>query len=320
MLSRTRRQRRDSTRKSFCFFFQKEAFLLLMIDHISPPMSDIEVFDARAVRAHRRRAAGLLHKVAPVLDDLAARLLDRLDDTTHRFTQALDIGGRGSVAPALRARGMHVVCLDPAAALAGRGGGAAVVGDAEFLPFAPGSFDLVVASCGLHWINDLPGALIQIRQALRPDGLFLASMPVLGTLDSLRAALTENEAALSGGASPRISPFPDLRDCASLLQRAGFALPVADVEDIELLYADPLALLHDLRAGGETNAVRLRDRRTPPRALFAASLGALPVRDGRVSARLRLAFLTGWAPAASQPKPLPRGSAQVSLASVLGRK
>jgi SAM-dependent methyltransferase len=280
-------------------------------------MSDIEVFDASAVRAHRQRAAALLPDVAPVLDDLAARLLDRLDDTTHRFTQALDIGGRGSVAHMLHARSMHVVSLDLAPGLARLNGAAAVAGDAEFLPFAPGSFDLVVASCSLHWINDLPGALIQIRQALRPDGLFLASLPVLGTLDTLRTALTEAEAALTGGASPRISPFPDLRDCASLLQRAGFALPVADVEDIELLYADPLRLLRDLRAAGETNAVRLREKRVPPRALFGAALAALPLVNGRMSARLRLACLTGWAPAATQPKPLPRGSAQISLIDAL---
>jgi SAM-dependent methyltransferase len=254
--------------------------------------------------------------VEDVLRDVADRLLDRLDDTTHRFTQALDVGGRGSVAASLRARGMHVVSLDPSPAMARLAGGAPVAGEPECLPFAPGSFDLVVASCGLHWVNDLPGALVQLRQALRPDGLLLASMPVLGTLDSLRTVLTEAELALTGGASPRISPFPDLRDCASLLQRAGFALPVADVEEIELLYAAPLLLLHDLRAAGETNAVRLRDTRIPPRALFAAALASLPVSDGRTPVRLRLAVLTGWSPSATQPKPARRGSAEVSLTEV----
>jgi SAM-dependent methyltransferase len=281
-------------------------------------VSDMLVFDARAVRLHRHRAARNIGAVSPVLDDIAERLLDRLDDTTHRFTQALDVGGRGSIAPALRARGMHVTSLDPAASLAAQAGGTPVSGDAEDLPFASGSFDLVIASCSLHWINDLPGALIQLRRALRPDGLFLASMPVLGTLDALRGALTAAEADLTGGASPRISPFPDLRDCAALLQRAGFALPVADAEDIDLLYTDPIALLRDLRAAGETNAVRLRARRPPPRALFAAALASLPVNaDGHVRARLRLAFLTGWAPSANQPQPLRRGSATVRLADAL---
>jgi SAM-dependent methyltransferase len=212
---------------------------------------------------------------------------------------------------------MHVVSLDPAPAMAARAGGVPVCGDPEFLPFAPGSFDLIVASCGLHWANDLPGALIQLRMALRPDGFFLASLPILGTLDSLRTALTETEAALTGGAAPRISPFPELRDCAALLQRAGFALPVADSDDIELLYADPLALLQDLRAAGETNAVRLRHRRPPPRDLFPAALAALPAQDSRISARLRLAFLTAWSPAPTQPQPARRGSGQVSLSDVL---
>ena len=286
---------------------------------MSPDMDPIQVFDAGAVRQHRARAARLVPAVRDVLDDLAGRLLDRLNDTTFRFAHALEIGGRGSVAGALRARGMHVVSLEPAAAMARLAIGAAVCGDAEALPFAPGSFDLVVSSCALHWVNDLPGALIQLRMALRPDGLFLASIPVLGTLDGLRSALTEAEAALSGGASPRISPFPDLRDCAALLQRAGFALPVADAEDITLAYADAAALLQDLRAAGETNAVLLRDKRIPPKALFAAALAALPELDGRVVARLRLAFLTGWAPAPTQPKPLQPGTGQMSLAAALGQ-
>ena len=179
------------------------------------------------------------------------------------------------------------------AALNGR---RAVAVDEEWLPFAEKKFDLVVASLALHWANDLPGCLIQLRRTLRPDGLFLASLPVLGTLDSLRTALTEAEAALLGGASPRISPFPTLRDCAGLLQRAGFVLPVADVETIALAYADRLALLYDLRAAGETNAVGSRDRRVPPRALFPAALAALPEREGRISVALKLAILTGWAP------------------------
>ncbi|MEJ0047218.1 MAG: methyltransferase domain-containing protein [Rhodospirillales bacterium] len=280
-------------------------------------MDEMEVFDRNAVRLHRTRAAAQIGNVADLLADLASRLLDRLDDTTHRFNRALDLGGRGSIAPALRARGMHVTSLDPSARLAGKAGGTPLAADPEFLPFAPGSFDLVIASLSLHWTNDLPGALIQLRQSLRPDGLFLASIPILGTLDSLRTALTETEAALTGGASPRISPFPDLRDCAALLQRAGFALPVADAEEINLLYADPMTLLRDLRAAGETNAVRLRDRRLPPRALFPATLAALPTHDGRTKIRLRLAYLTGWAPAPTQPRPLVRGSAQISLADAL---
>jgi SAM-dependent methyltransferase len=201
--------------------------------------------------------------------------------------------------------------------MAAGNGGPAVAADEEWLPFAPASFDLVVASLALHWVNDLPGALIQLRQALRPDGLLLASLPALGTLAELRRALTEAEAALTGGAAPRVSPFPELRDCAGLLQRAGFALPVADVEEVRLLYADPLALLRDLRAAGETSAIRLRDRRVPGRALFPLALSSLPTETGRVPVTLRLAMLTGWAPAPGQPQPLRPGSGRTKLADAL---
>ena len=264
--------------------------------HISG-MDAMEVFDRDAVRRHRDRAAPAVGRVADVLRDAAERLLDRLDDTTTRFSQALDVGGRGVVAPLLRARGIEVVSSDLSPAMAARNCGVCVAADEEYLPFAAGSFDLVVANLSLHWVNDLPGALIQLRHALRPNGLLLASLPALGTLDELRRALTEAEAALTGGAAPRVSPFPDLRDCAGLLQRAGFVLPVADVEVIRLRYANPFAVLQDLRAAGETNAVRLRDRRIPPRELFPAALAGLPVseEDGRVLATLRMAVMTGWA-------------------------
>lgn len=277
----------------------------------------VHVFDRRAVRLHRDRAAATVTRVADLLDGAAALLLERLDDTTRRFTRALDVGGRGLVAPRLWARGIEVVSLDLSPAMAAINPPPVVAADEEWLPFAPGSFDLVVASLSLHWINDLPGALIQLRQSLRPDGLLLASLPVLGTLGELREALTEAEAALSGGVAPRVSPFPTLRDCAALLQRAGFALPVADLEETELLYADPLALLWDLRAAGEGNALRLRARRPPPRVLFPAALAALPTEGRRAKASVKLAVLTGWAPGPGQPTPLRPGSARASLADAL---
>lgn len=259
-------------------------------------MDSMLVFDRTAVRHHRDRAATSVQRVADILRDAAERLVDRLDDTTRRFGHALDVGGRGVVAPLLRARGIATVSCDLSPAMAARNPAPAVAADEEFLPFAPASFDLIVASLSLHWVNDLPGALIQLRQALRPDGLLLASLPALGTLAELRTALTETEAELTGGASPRVSPFPELRDCAHLLQRAGFTLPVADQEELRLLYADPFELLADLRAAGETNAVRLRAQRPPPRALFPAALAALPQADGRHAVTLRIAVMTGWAP------------------------
>jgi len=281
-------------------------------------MTDPAPFDRRAVRLHRDRAAGTVGGVADILRDAAERLLDRLDDTTRRFTRALDVGGRGVVAPLLRSRGIEVVSCDLSPRMAAVNGGACVAADEEWLPFAPASFDLVVASLSLHWVNDLPGALIQLRQALQPDGLLLASLPALGTLGELRTALTAAEAEVMGGASPRVSPFPDLRDLAGLLQRAGFALPVADVESIAVAYADPMALLRDLRAAGEANAVALRDRRTPPGVLFPAALAALPVDGDRVPVTLRMATMTGWAPGPQQPKPLQPGSGRVSLRDALG--
>jgi NADH dehydrogenase [ubiquinone] 1 alpha subcomplex assembly factor 5 len=254
-----------------------------------------QIFDFRAVRQHRDRAAARLVNVAPVLNELGAHLLDRLDDTTREFTTALDFGGRGAIAPALLARGMAVVSADISAPMAQLAGGTPRQVASEDFGLGEQQFDLVVAHLALHWINDLPGALIQFRRALKPGGLMLASMPVLGTLAGLRGALLEAEEHETGGVSPRVSPFPDLRDCAGLLQRAGFSLPVADVAEIEFLYANPLALLHELRDAGETNAVLARSRKFAPRPLFAAALSTLPMRDGRYAVPLRMAIMTGWA-------------------------
>jgi SAM-dependent methyltransferase len=192
-------------------------------------------------------------------------------------------------------------------------GGLAVAADEEWLPFGADSFDLVVASLSLHWVNDLPGALIQLRRSLRPDGLFLASLPGLGTLGGLRAALAEAEEATRGGVSPRVSPFPELRDLAGLLQRAGFALPVADLERLPLRYASAMGLVGDLRAAGETNAVRARDGRVPPREMFPLAFSRLDLEM-----ELPLLVMTGWAPHASQQQPARPGSADARLADALG--
>lgn len=281
--------------------------------------SPIEVFDRRLVRLRRDRAAATVAQVAPVLEAAAERLLDRLDDTTRRFGRALEIGGRAVVAPLLRARGIPlVVSMDLSARMAAGAGGLPLAGDEEALPFAPASFDLIVANLSLHWVNDLPGALVQLRRALRPDGLFLASLPGFGTLQELREALAGAESALRGGLSPRVSPFPELRDLAGLLQRAGFALPVADGEDLPIRYRTPLALLRDLRAGGEANAVLARDPRVPPRALLPMALASLPRDEAGIPATLRLLAMTGWAPHESQSKPARPGSANARLADALG--
>lgn len=280
----------------------------------------MRVFDRALLRRRRDRAAATVGQVAPVLEAAAERLLDRLDDTTRRFTRALEIGGRGVVAPLLRARGIpFVVSMDLSARMAALSGAPCLAGDEEWLPFAPGSFDLVVANLSLHWVNDLPGALVQIRRALRPDGLFLASLPGLGTLQALREALAAAETELRGGLSPRVSPFPELRDLAGLLQRVGFALPVADAETLPLAYRTPMGLVRDLRAAGETNAVLARDPRIPPRALLPLALGRLPEGEGGgIPVGLRLLVMTGWAPHESQSRPARPGSATARLAEALG--
>ena len=279
----------------------------------------MQVFDRTLVRRRRDKVAAGIGAVSPILEAAAERLLDRLDDTTRRFTHALDLGGRGVVAPMLAARGVEmVVSADLSPRMAATGGGLPVAADEEWLPFAPDSFDLIVANLSLHWVNDLPGALVQLRRALKPDGLFLASLPALGTLQTLREALGAAEAELRDGISPRVSPFPELRDGASLLQRAGFALPVADRDRLDLRYRTPLALLQDLRAAGETNATLARDTRTPPRALFPLALSRLSPEGGNVPVTLEMLMLTGWSPAPSQPKPARPGSADTRLADALG--
>jgi NADH dehydrogenase [ubiquinone] 1 alpha subcomplex assembly factor 5 len=279
----------------------------------------IRIFDRRLVRLRRERAAATVGRVAPVLEAAAERLLDRLDDTTRRFSHALDLGGRGVVAPRLRARGIGVVVsMDLSARMAALSGPPAVAGDEEWLPFAPECFDLVVANLSLHWVNDLPGALVQVRRCLRPDGLFLASLPGLGTLGPLRESLAAAEAELRGGVSPRVSPFPELQDMAGLLQRAGFALPVADAEELPVAYRTPAALLADLRDAGESNAVLARDARVPPRALLPMALARLATEAQVIRPVLRLLTVTGWAPHESQSKPARPGSATVRLADALG--
>ncbi len=201
--------------------------------------------------------------------------------------------------------------------------GARLIADEERLPFAPASFDLIVSSLALHWVNDVIGALIQLRLALKPDGLFLGAFLGGATLTELRQSLIEGEVAAHGGAGPRVSPFIDAPDAAGLLQRAGFALPVADTDTLTVRYGDPWRLLMDLRALGETSV--LSDR--PPAGLTRATLAeafrayanthADP--DRRLRARFEVLTLTGWSPHPDQPKPARRGSGRVSLAEALKR-
>jgi SAM-dependent methyltransferase len=197
----------------------------------------------------------------------------------------------------------------------------AVCADEEFLPFATQSLDLVLSNLSLHWVNDLPGALSQIRMALKPDGLLLAALFGTETLKELRNVLIEAEAEVAGGVAPRVSPFTDVRDAGNLLTRAGFALPVVDAETVTVTYSDMFKLMADLRAMGETNAV-IERRHVPTRSdvfLRAAALYAERFSDprGRITATFQIITMTAWAPHASQQKPLRPGSATTRLADAL---
>jgi SAM-dependent methyltransferase len=291
---------------------------------MSEPMR-IDIFDRGAVRRHRERAARTIGRHDFLFREAAARLAERLDEIRRTFPRALDLGGHGGVlAEALAGRsGIEtMVQTDLSLALARRGAALRVVADEEFLPFAPGAFDLVASCLSLHWVNDLPGALIQLRHALRPDGLLLVSLLGGETLHELREALLEAEAEETGGAAPRVSPFADVRDAGSLLQRAGFALPVVDADTVTVSYPDALALMRDLRAMGEANALTERRRAFSRRGVLlrAAARYAERFADaaGRVPATFRIVTLTAWAPHAAQPKPLRPGSAAARLAEALG--
>ena len=283
-----------------------------------------EIFDRRLLAQRRRRALkrgveGADFLLANTVEDLADRLLT----VTREFPLALDLGGHtGRLARALSVnpRIGRVIRADLFSPDAGTPGCDLVVDDA-FPPFAEASLDLVASALSLHLVNDLPGALIQIRRMLRPDGLFLATLPGGDTLFELRDSLMRAELEVSGGAAPRVVPFADTRSLGALLQRAGFALPVADTDRVTVRYTDLFGLIRDLRAMGATNMLVERSRTPLSRAIIAraaeiyANEHADP--DGRLRATFDLVSLSGWAPHESQQKPMKPGTAKVSLADAL---
>ena len=281
-------------------------------------MSQETPFD-RALRRLRRDRAAPHFAEADYLHRLAAdELLARLEMVTRPFSRALDLGCAGGYLTArLRERGMEVVAADAGGRFAAAAGG--VQGDEDRLPFADGAFDLIVSVGALDTVNDLPGALILARRALRPDGLFLAAFTGAGSLPRLRSAMLAADAA-EGGAAPRIHPQVDVRAAGDLLARAGFALPVADAESVTVRFPHLLALVRDLRAMGGTNILAARARRPIGRAALAAALAdfaAAADPDGRTAERFEIIHLSGWAPSPGQPKPARRGSATASLAAAL---
>jgi len=283
-----------------------------------------QIFDRRLHRLRLTRAAraqnGADFLSLRVADDLA----ERLEAINRRFDLAVDLGARdGAFAAALAARSAtdKIAVLLDAPETCGPPPPLGPVADAERLPFADGSLSLIVSRLALHWVNDLVGALIQIRRALRPEGIFLGALLGGATLTELRQSLMTAETELRGGAGPRVSPFLDLGDGAALLQRAGFALPVADTDTLRVLYDEPLKLLTDLRAMGETSALLDRPAAPLTRAVLKRTFEIYRARhaapDGRIIATFEILTLTGWAPHPDQPKPLRRGSAKVSLVDAL---
>jgi SAM-dependent methyltransferase len=281
-----------------------------------PRIFDQSLRDQRRRRALRRPAEGADFLLAAVADDLA----DRLSAVTRRFEAAADIATPSAVlCERLPATGQigRIVRLDRIADTRPD-----LLGDPEALPFAPESLDLAASALALHWCDDLPGVLAQIRRALKPDGLFLAALLGGETLTELRQSLAVAEEDLTGGASPRVAPFADLRALGALLQRAGFALPVIDLDRRTVRYGSALDLMRDLRAMGATNVLHERSRKPMTRALLMRAAAVYAERfadpDGRVRATFDIISLSGWAPDESQPKPLRPGSARARLADALG--
>jgi NADH dehydrogenase [ubiquinone] 1 alpha subcomplex assembly factor 5 len=283
------------------------------------------VFDRALVRRRRERVVLGGDGSDFLFAEVADRMADRLSDVKRGFGIGVDLGSRGGhmARAALRTgRVERLYAADASPELAGRLAVPAVAADEEALPFADASLDLVLSSLALHWVNDLPGTLVQVRRALKPDGLFLAALFGGETLWQLREVLMEAELAVMGGVSARVSPMADLRDAAGLLQRAGFALPVADRDPITVAYPDVRALMRDLSRMGESNAVRLRAP-GPLRRAILAEAGRLyqerhAFEGGRVRATFEILYISGWAPAPTQQKPLRPGQATSRLADALG--
>lgn len=266
-----------------------------------------KIFDHKAYALKRERAVRLGGS-SFLLHDVAEHLAFRLGAVNRRFVNALD----------LQSRDESFGLLAPFSAHWSRSS----LPETEVLPPEPRSLDLVTSVLSLHAVNDLPGILIQVRRALKPDGLFMAAVFSGDTLRELREAFAQGESDVTGGVSPRVAPVADLRDWSALLQRAGFSLPVADNERTTVRYRELRTLIEDLRTLGETNALAERSRKFLRRDILAATLqhyrAAHAEADGRLRATFDIAYLTGWAPHESQQKPLAPGSARVRLADALG--
>lgn len=288
------------------------------------------LFDRALHRARLDRAAPDYAAADFLKERAAGDVVMRLETILRRFPVAVDLGARnGHFFKALEASDARanidtLIEADLSGRMLSGRETLRVVADEERLPFGDATLDLIVSTLSLHWTNDLVGALIQIRRALRPDGLFVGAIFGGATLTELRQCLLAAEAELTDGASMRVSPFADAIDAAGLLQRAGFALPVADVDRVKVRYAHPIKLLQDLRRMGETSVLLDRSRKPLSRKVLFRAMELYVERfaeaDGKVPATFEIVSVTGWAPHESQQKPLRPGSAKMRLADALGVK
>ncbi|MDC1382143.1 methyltransferase domain-containing protein [Candidatus Puniceispirillum sp.] len=283
-------------------------------------------FDSFALRRNRQRAASSYAKFSFLKDEAAMRLADRVDLMRYNFDLCLDIGAHDG------RLWNHLACLgkigtmlhsDPGAKFAENSSWPFVVHDFTTLPFAEGKFDAVFSCLNLHWIDDLPGLILQIRNLLRPNGLCLISLLGGNSLNELRASMIAAEQDIIGGSSPRCAPMADIRDVGGLLARAGLALPVADSDRLTVNYPHMFRLMEDLRGMGEQNALIGRQRYPTRRDVFLRAAEIYQEKFGKADGSIPVSFeiitLTGWAPHSSQQKPLRPGSAKTRFANVVGR-
>ena len=293
-------------------------------DTAQPEQAASGPFNRALLRRRRDRKAAGFDKAGFLVGHAATEIGDRLADVKRTFKTVLDFGGHtGAVSRILEASGKAgtLFSCDTSPAMARASDVPSFVADEELVPVAPESLDLVVSALTLHWVNDLPGTLIQIRRALMPDGLFIAALLGGGTLQELREVLIAAESEITGGAAARVAPFADIRTLGSLMQRAGLALPVVDCDRLTVRYDNLPALMSDIRRMGAANA--LAGPQKPLRRDTLSRAGKLYAEryadpDGRIRATFEIIYLTGWAPHESQQKPLAPGSAGNRLADALG--
>jgi hypothetical protein len=285
-------------------------------------MTSYHIFNRQHLRQHRARAAHNFHHHRFLYDWCEQDILDRLSIIRRNFPATALLHDRSSNGFRRDLSDRKDISL--LISLSENPGSGSIVADSEFIPLAPGSMDMIISILDLHTVNDLPGTLLQIRQALKPDGLFIACMAGGETLYELRSVLMETELQMTGGASPRVFPFADKQQMGALLQRAGFALPVVDSDILHVSYRNLFHLMDDLRGMGESNIIAERGKNFIPRSFFmqADEIYGQHFRseDGTITASFEIISLIGWAPHKSQQAPLRPGSAKVRLSDALGTR